>query len=254
MFDHSTLILVVIGVVPVGCAGPVAVSQSELARLHRLAIVSRVEHGPTVTVARSEPGGLALFPGESDAKKVDQRIALAIDKRESRFQVAERLRAELMRDLASRPPWTQTVPAVEVASALETLLVEPKDEPPDFEALRQTGADSVLDIAVKDFGVARRNGKIGLYAVVVAHLFTLPGRDTLYRHTIDADDARDRQEELGTASLLGTDDYRDALEAMITRIGEALAVDLGGRRAPRGTEAPAGEAPTQAPGSSHSDN
>jgi hypothetical protein len=224
-----------------GCARQVPIHAERVAELRRPAIVSRVEKGPTAFIARSDPGGLALFPGETDAKAVDQRIATNLGKKVSRFQVAERLRSELVRGLPTQSPWTRMVPAVDVASALETLLVESRDEPPDFNALRSLGADAVLDIAINDFGVARHENKVGLYATITAHLFTFDGNDTLYRRTFDVDDARDGRGELAPAALLrGAEDYRDALEDLLQRVGQAISDDLGGRR-PATSPTPAGD-------------
>jgi hypothetical protein len=236
------------------CAREVSVKPERLSEAKRIAIVSRVEHGPSVLVARSEPGGLSLFPGETDARKLDEKIATVLARKVSRFQVSERLRAGLVRDLPPRPPWTQLVPAVDVASALETLLVDTRDEPPDFGNLRGTHADAVLDLAVKDFGVVRRQGKVGLYCTVAAQLFTLEGRDTIYRRTIDLDDARDGRGDLEPLLLLsgGGTDYRDDLEGMLGRLSHEIALDLGGRErlppTPAPQPAPVNETPSSGEG------
>src|SRR6266852_1916541 len=98
-----------VAVAVASCARQVPLSAGRLAEVKRLAIVARVERGPSAAVARSEPGGLALFPNETDASKVAQRIATALSKKISRFQISERVRADLLRLLPPGPPWSRQV-------------------------------------------------------------------------------------------------------------------------------------------------
>ncbi len=214
----------------------------KLSEVHHIAVVARVERGPSILVARTEPNGLALFPGEKDAKEVDEKIARALSRKMTRFQVAERLRAGLVRDLPSRAPWTHLVPAVQVSSALETLLVDHGDDPPDFDALRPLGADAVLELAVKDFGVRRSGGRVGAWARISGHLFTLPGRDSMYRRAIELDDAREGRVEIDPLPLLRAEGgYRESLEDLLGRAASSFAEDLGGKKEkpPERTPAPA---------------
>src|SRR5690606_24768363 len=93
-----------------------------LRRIEAVAIVARVRQGPTVKVAQVAPE-LANPPGVSGVES-DRRLARQLSAQVRPYEVGERLRAELMRRLPNEPPWSRALPAVEVATALESLLVE----------------------------------------------------------------------------------------------------------------------------------
>lgn len=236
--------LVPIALVTAACSRPIPVDATRLASARRVAIVSRLERGPSVRFARVDAAAAALVSGARDAAAADDQIAAALARRMGRFELTERLRGELVRRLPERPPFTDVVPPADVATALETLLVDTGGEPPDFDSLRQLRADVALDVAIHDYGVVRREGKTGLYGRVTAHLFTLSGRATLYRRSLEIDDLRDGRTDLDAAGLVrGEGGWRDALLDAVGRIAQAIAVDLGG--ADRTAPAPA--APKPAP-------
>jgi hypothetical protein len=75
-----------------------------------------------------------------------------------RYELAERLRAGLFQALPRKAPWTGRVDPLAVVRELQLLLVQDEaDTEPDFGALRNVGADGVVDVKVERWG--RKPGK-----------------------------------------------------------------------------------------------
>jgi hypothetical protein len=94
-----------------------------------------------------------------------------------RFELAERLRAGLFQSLPRKAPWTGRVDPLAVMNALQLLLVQDESSRPlDYASLRPLGADGVVDLEVKRWGL-RRDVKAGdaVFAELAGRVFLLEG-------------------------------------------------------------------------------
>ena len=95
----------------------------------------------------------------------------------ARFELAERLRAGLFQALPRKAPWTGRVDPLAVMNALQLLLVQDESSGPlDYGSLRPLGADGVVDLEVRRWGV-RRDAKAGdaVFAELTGRVFLLEG-------------------------------------------------------------------------------
>ncbi|MBM4381659.1 MAG: hypothetical protein FJ086_20520 [Deltaproteobacteria bacterium] len=104
-----------------------------------------------------------------------------------RYELAERLRAGLFQSLPRKAPWTGRVDPLAVMNALQLLLVQDESTRPlDYANLRPLGADGVVELEVRRWGL-RRDAKAGdaVYVEVEGRVFLLDGAD-LWRGTVAA--------------------------------------------------------------------
>ena len=95
----------------------------------------------------------------------------------SRFELAERLRAGLFGALPRKMPWTGRVDPLSVMNALQLLLVHDESSRPlEYGTLRPLGADGVVELEVKRWGLAR-DAKRGdeIFAALAGRVFLLDG-------------------------------------------------------------------------------
>ena len=140
-----------------GCAHK-SLSPSSLKTIDRPAIVLRMLGEPELSLS------------EQDADQVPRLRA-----RINAFQMSERLRSALIHHLPNVEPWTDIMPSVEVATALDTLLVQDKAEAPRYELLTQKGSNTVLEIVVFRAGLHfnPKTKKTGFFLDGKARLFAL---------------------------------------------------------------------------------
>ncbi len=203
----------------VGCART-QLRPSDLERFSRPAFVSRIEEnaGPVTEVFRSD----TTYKPKLDREKIavaeaDRRLKLKLEKGVSRYEISERMRATTFARLPKTSPWTNTVDQAQVASALQTYLVQevPADVP-DYNLLRPLGADAVLEFVVERYGVRSNQGKAGLFVEGYGRLFLLDGGKLWHRaFKIDQVDAK-------AATL---DPFRAAKDPTLFRDQMALLVD-----------------------------
>ena len=94
-----------------------------------------------------------------------------------RFELAERLRAGLFQSLPRKAPWTGRVDPLAVMNALQLLLVQDESARPlEYANLRPLGADGVVDLEVRRWGL-RRDAKTGdsVFAELEGRVFLLDG-------------------------------------------------------------------------------
>ena len=210
-----------------GCSRYRALDPDHERELHRVAILAHVDSGPVVQVAQVDPKEGRAYPTLAPAE-ADKKLAGALLGQVRRFELQERLRAALVERLPARPPWTTTLPAVEVATALQSLLVEDRSGDIDYKALWSRGADSVLELTVSEFGVHTVKGRTGLYLKGDGRLFTREG-STLWKAPLDLDDALDLNAEPANVVALRDGGFREAIIGLVGRLSERLADDLRAR-------------------------
>jgi hypothetical protein len=142
-----------------GCGGRMGASTR--ARLQQVAVLARVDGGPTVVL---DP---ASVPGR-DATELAATLARAM-----RETVGHAELAQSLRDTVARLCGEAGVPVadpVRVATALGAYLVEEGPELRDYGALAELGIDGAIELALVDYGVTDPGPprKPGYFAVVEA--------------------------------------------------------------------------------------
>ncbi len=197
---------------------------AELDRVQRPAYVGRLADGA---------GPKAQGVGTSEAQLVTAMNA-AIGK----FEVSERLRSQLAVALRGQAPWSNAVPASQVASALETFLVE-RDPPvpPDYNRLKPTGADAVLEVVVEDYGLKAQGTVAQTYLRGYTRLFLLADGTEVWRGDFERSGTGQGLRLLDVAGLASNaSPYGDQLRALL----DATALELGRQLSPTGRVSGAG--------------
>jgi hypothetical protein len=171
-----------------GCSH-VALSGSDLDQVNRPVFLSRIEEGagPESRVFRDDATYAAklktLAPEEAD-----RRLRLKLVKAVSRFALSDRLRADTLAFLPQERPWTQVVDAAQVATALDSFLVEevPAHEP-NYALLKPFGADSVVEFVVEHYGMRSEGGKAGAYVNGFARMFRIDSGQEIWRQSFTKD-------------------------------------------------------------------
>lgn len=205
----------------------VQLSASDLDRVRRPAFVARIalEAGPHSTVFRDEPALRAKLQG-LELAEADRRLAKKLAAASNRFETSERLRVGVTRRLPQEMPWTRTVPAAQVAGALESFLVEEVPaRSPDFRLLEPLGVDAVVELVVEDYGMKSRNGITGVYLRGHGRMFRLGGGD-LWRRSFDLDTLGQGEDLDPLRVARDPTRYRQALAQLLDRAAEEIARDL----------------------------
>ncbi len=207
----TAALIIVLGTI--GCA-PHRLDPGSARDIRRLAVVSRVAKGPVVTGLRGD--------------EVDRAFAKSLAAQVRPFEMAERVRASLLARMPPGQPWSQAMPAIEVATALESLLVEDRATPTDLRVLRDRGADAVLLLEVQEYGVHERNGAAGLFVRGQGRLFLFDG-GTLWSGALDCDQL-DPGGETVDLEAMRDGGFRDAVIALVDRMSTRVAPSLAGER------------------------
>lgn len=214
-------------------------SGAELDRVQRPAYVGRVAEG-------AGPQARGAGPEQSEAQLVSAMNA-AIGK----FEVSERLRSQLSVALKDEKPWSNAVPASRVASVLETFLVERVPAvPPDFDRLKSTGADAVVELVVESYGLQPVGSTAQAYVRGYARMFLLGNGSELWRGTFLRTATAQGLSTLDAAGVLeNAAPYGDQVRALLDGAALQLAAELTppDRRAGRQTPANGMSAPTDGP-------
>ena len=226
-----------------GCAHS-SLEGSDLDRVQRPAFVSRVadEAGPRVSVYRSDSTQASRLGGSSP-EDADRKLEESLKPALSRFEAAERLRSHVTAAIQSEKPWSQAVPASQVASALETLLVqEAPGSSPDYGRLRPLGADSVVEFVIEEYGVRSEKGVSQTWVRGTGRMFRLADGGELWRSGFSGNSTDAGLPPLDPAVLSGNPrSFHEQMVAVLDSVSVRLARQLsptnraGGAPTPPGT-------------------
>jgi hypothetical protein len=208
-------------------------SGADLDHVQRPAYVGRVADGagPKVT------GALAGVNPPED------QLIVAMNSAIGKFEVSERLRSQVAFALRGEKPWSNAVPASQVASALETFLVERVPAvPPDYNRLKPLGADAVVELVVEGYGIKNESGTNQTYVRGYGRMFLLADGTELWRSDFVRSGFAQGLASLNPSAVQSNPGpYGDQLRALLDATAASLAVELtppgrrGGRPTPSGT-------------------
>lgn len=207
-------------------------SGADLDRVQRPAYVGRVAEGA---------GPKAQGAGGADASNAP--LSTAMNAAIGKFEVSERLRSQVAVALKAEKPWSNAVPASQVASLLETFLVERVPAvPPDYNRLKPTGADAVVELVVEEYGVRPQGAQSQTFVRGYGRMFLLADGSELWRGEFQRSGESQGLPPLDASSLQSSATaYGDQLRTLLDASAAALAQELtppgrrGGRPTPSGT-------------------
>jgi hypothetical protein len=226
-------LLLAFGLLTAACSH-IPLSANDLNEVHRPAFIARVDEnaGPKAEVFR-EDSTFRQKLKRLDPREADRRLAVKLSQAVTRFEVAERVRAGTFARISKERPWSDTVSAATVASALESFLVEDVPaHPPDYELLRPLGVDAVVEFVIEEYGMRSEDGKAGVFAHGYGRMFRLDGGQ-IWRKSFDVD-----QVDAKTASLdpfkVGKNPelFRGAMREVLETVAADFAQELGVRQGP----------------------
>jgi hypothetical protein len=213
-------------------------SGADLDRVQRPAYVGRVAEG-------AGPKGEV---NSTDATSQAQLVG-ALNGSVGRFEMSERLRSQVANALHTEKPWSSAVPAAQVASALETFLVERVPAvPPNYSLLKPTGADAVVELVIEDYGVRQEGATVQTYLRGSARMFLLADGSDLWRTSFERVAGAQGLAALDPSALAkDATPYGEQMRVLLDGTAQALALELTppGRRGGRPT--PAGSTELSAP-------
>lgn len=245
-----------------GCAHK-PLSGSDLYGSKLIAFISRIEDeaGPKSRVFRDDSSYRpTLAPRRIDDKEADRRLAnvlvngstdratkAVIARTITRFEVADSLRATTLSLLPPQKPWTEVVHPADVARTLESFLVqEVPANAPDYQRLKELGADTVVEIVVEEFGMRSEGGRAGVFLKGHARMFRIDGGELYHRYFV-SDDIHAGLEHLDPFAVAKNSAlFADRVKQMLNAISAQIAKDLtpADQVAPVPT-GPAGEEPVR---------
>jgi hypothetical protein len=218
-------------------------SGADLDRVQRPAYVGRVAEGagPKVT------GALAGVNPPED------QLIIAMNSGIGKFEVSERLRSQVAFALRGEKPWSNAVPASQVASALETFLVERVPAvPPDYNRLKPMGTDAVVELVVEGYGIKNEAGMNQTYVRGYARMFLLADGTELWRSDFFRSGSTQGLASLNPSAVQSNPGpYGDQVRALLDATAASLALELtppgrlGGRPTPAGQMSAPPDAPTK---------
>lgn len=207
-------------------------SGADLDRVQRPAYVGRVAEGA---------GPKAQGAGGADVSNAP--LSTAMNAAIGKFEVSERLRSQVAVALKAEKPWSNAVPASQVASLLETFLVERVPAvPPDYNRLKPTGADAVVELVVEEYGVRPQGAQSQTFVRGYGRMFLLADGSELWRGEFQRSGESQGLPPLDASSLQSSATaYGDQMRTLLDASAAALAQELtppgrrGGRPTPSGT-------------------
>lgn len=242
----SAFVLALVAVNGAGCAHQ-PLSGDELASISRPAFISRIEEGagPRSQVFRDDdsyaPKLKRLAP-----KEADRRLGARMQEAMTRFEIAERLRATTAAALPDRRPWTHTVNPALVARTLQSFLVDevPANQP-DYQLVRELGADCVVEFVIEEYGMRSEDGKAGAYVLGYGRMFTLDGHE-LWRRNYEVDQLKSGMGGLNPFAIKDHKEvWRNAMSEMLDAVAIVFAKDLTPHSDGTSAPVPAEEAPAR---------
>jgi hypothetical protein len=237
-----------------GC-GTTRLSGGNLNRVVQPAFISRIEEtaGPKSLVFREDDAYREKLK-KLEPKEADRRLQAKLVSAMTRFEISERLRVNTINQLPRERPWTNTVDAARVATALESFLVEEVPaNAPDYDLLEPLGADAVVEFVIEDYGMRSEDGHAGAYLKGYGRMFRLDGRSEVWRRPFEAD-----QIDAGAPHLdpfrVGKEPelFRQAMSSLLDVVAEQFAKDL--TPPDRGAEPPPPPVQGRDPGAPDSTN
>ncbi|MGZ3457906.1 MAG: hypothetical protein ACXU86_05295 [Archangium sp.] len=174
--------LVFLALLAAGCASH-RLAGADLDRVARPAFISRIEldAGPRSLVFQ-EDGAYKGKLKTLEPKEADRRLQAKLAGAVTRFEVSERLRVNTFRQLPQERPWVYTVDPAQVATVLESFLVEEVPaNAPDYGLLARLGSDAVVEFVIQDYGLRSEKGRAGPYIQGYARMFKLENHTELWR-------------------------------------------------------------------------
>lgn len=233
-----------------GCAHT-ALEGSDLDRVQRPAFVSRVsdEAGPRVSVYRSDSAQASKLAGTSP-EDADRKLEESLRPVLSRFEAAERLRSHVHAAIQSEKPWSQAVPPSQVASALETFLVqEVPGGAPDYGRLRPLGADSVVEFVIEEYGVRTEKGVPQTWVRGTGRMFRLGDGGELWRSGFSGTSTEAGLTPLDPSTLAANPrPFHEQMVAVLDSVSVRLARQLSPTQRAGGAPTPPGTGELRRPG------
>jgi hypothetical protein len=224
----------------------IPLSAGALNDVDRVAFIARItdQAGPVSTVFRDD----SSYRGKLSARKIadneaDRRLAAVLadgtfEKSKSgerelkfrtltRFEIAEGIRSQILSQLPREQPWKSAASPSEVARVLESFLVKevPANEP-DYDRLKELGADTVMEIVIEEYGMRSDSGQAGVFLKGFARMFKIGGGQMYFRSFVS--------DEL-SSHIAGQDPFLvaknaslfvDRLRTIMNAISETVAKDL----------------------------
>ena len=244
----------------VGCAHQ-PLAGSDLDRASRPAFISRIEEtaGPRSLVFRDD----STYGGKLkklEPKEADRRLQVRLDRgipdkavgSITRFEVADQLRSSTLGMLPRERPWLSVINPAQVASALESFLVEEVPaNAPDYDLLKPLGADLIVEFVVEDYGMRSDNGRAGTYIIGYGRAFYLEGGGNVWYRSFRADEVDSGQPHVDPFKVNKDPGiFREHLTTLLKAVAEQFAKDLqpanrrGGPSAPEGSDLSEGDVAT----------
>ena len=204
-------------------------------------------------VGRVAEGAGPKLPGVAGTDASDAQLAASMNAAIGKFEVSERLRSQVAVALKAEKPWSNAVPASQVASVLETFLVERVPAvPPDYNLLKPTGADAVVELVVVEYGVRPQGAQSQAFVRGFGRMFLLADGSELWRGEFQRSGETQGLPPLDASAFQSSATaYGDQLRTLLDASAAALAQELTppGRLGGRPTPAGAGElsVPADAP-------
>ncbi|MBJ6762187.1 hypothetical protein JGU66_15545 [Myxococcaceae bacterium JPH2] len=242
-----SLFMGILGLLISGCATQ-RLAGADLDSVQRPAFISRIEDGagPRSVVFRDDDsyGGKLK---KLEPKEADRRLVVKLQKAVTRFEISERLRVNTLTQLPREAPWTQTVDPAQVASSLESFLVEEVPaNAPDYELLSPLGADTIVEFVIQDYGMRSKGGRAGAFVEGYGRMFSLSGRSEVWRRPFHVDQVVAGAPHLDPFKVGKEPElFRIAVTAMLDEVAATFVKDL----TPKDRHASAKAPPTRLEGS-----
>lgn len=210
-----------------GCAHK-RLAAGDLDRVQRPAFISRIVEGagPHSHVFR-EDGSYGDKLKKLEPREADRRLEVKLGQGSSRFEISERLRAVTLAELGQERPWGDSLDPVQVATALESFLVEEVPaNAPDYELLRPLGADAIVEFVVEEYGMRSEDGRAGIFVRGYARMFRLDGGG-LWRRPFSVDQVDEGAPHLDPFRVAKDPElYRRAMTELLDGLAKSFVVDL----------------------------
>lgn len=211
-----------------GCAHK-PLSGSSLDEVRAPAFISRIEEnaGPRSEVFR-EDASYAPKLKRLAPKEADRRLTVKLEKAMGRFEIAERLRASTFALLPQERPWSSSLDPAQVSSQLQQFLVhEVPANSPDYNLVKELGADSVVEFVIEEYGMRSRGGKAQAYLVGYGRMFRIGGGE-LWRRNFEVDMAKEAAfDKLDPFRVAKEPElWRNTMSVMLDAVARQFAQDL----------------------------
>jgi len=202
---------------------------SDLDRVRRPAFISRIEDGagPKSLVFREDSAYRNKLK-KLEPVEADRRLTVKLLQAVTRFEISERLRVTTLSQLPREYPWTHVVDPARVATVLESFLVEEVPaNAPDYDLVASLGADTIVEFVIQEYGMRSDDGHAGAYLRGYGRMFTLDGRNEIWRRPFAMDQISQGHPHLDPFKV-GKNPalFREAMTAMVDDVARIFVQDL----------------------------